>query len=44
MTTDVDRVRGRGRPRQFDEEQVLDTLLELFWDEGFEAASMADIA
>ena len=42
--SDVDRVRGRGRPRQFDEEQVLDTLLELFWDEGFEAASMADIA
>ena len=34
---------GRGRPRKFDEEAVLDRLTELFWDKGYEATSMADI-
>ena len=33
----------RGRPRAFDEEVVLDALVELFWEQGYEAASMADI-
>lgn len=36
--------RGRGRPRAFDEDEVLDTLVELFWEQGFEAASMAEIS
>ena len=35
--------RGRGRPRAFDEDQVLDALVELFWEQGFEAASMTEI-
>lgn len=34
---------GRGRPRKFDEETVLDALTQLFWDKGYEATSMADI-
>lgn len=34
---------GRGRPRIFDEEAVLDTLTDVFWDKGYEATSMADI-
>lgn len=35
--------RGRGRPREFDEDAVLDALVELFWEQGFEAASLSDI-
>ena len=33
----------RGRPRAFDEAEVLDKLVELFWEQGYEAASMSDI-
>ncbi|MEM9465223.1 MAG: TetR/AcrR family transcriptional regulator [Actinomycetota bacterium] len=33
----------RGRPRAFDEDEVLDALVELFWQHGYEAASMNDI-
>lgn len=36
--------RGRGRPRTFDEEAVLDILTSLFWAQGYEATSVADIA
>ena len=36
--------RGRGRPRTFDEEAVLDALTALFWQQGYEATSVADIA
>lgn len=43
MTTSVQADRGRGRPRQFNENEVLDALVELFWEQGFEAASLADI-
>lgn len=35
--------RGRGRPRTFDEEAVLDALTSLFWRQGYEATSIADI-
>lgn len=38
------KARGRGRPRAFDEDQVLEALVELFWEQGFEAASMAEIS
>lgn len=35
--------RTRGRPREFDEEAVLDAVMRLFGERGFEAASLADI-
>lgn len=35
--------KGRGRPRAFDEDEVLNALVELFWEQGFEAASMNEI-
>lgn len=34
---------GRGRPREFDADAVLDQLVQLFWEQGFEATSIADI-
>lgn len=37
-------VRGRGRPRTFDEDTVLDTLTSLFWRQGYETTSVADIS
>jgi len=35
--------KSRGRPRAFDECEVLDKLIELFWEQGYEAASLSDI-
>lgn len=32
-----------GRPLSFDREEVLDELVQLFWEKGYEATSMADI-
>ncbi len=34
---------GRGRPREFDIDTVLESLTQLFWEKGFESTSMADI-
>ena len=34
---------GRGRPREFDLDAVLDRVVELFWEKGFEATSVNDI-
>lgn len=33
----------RGRPREFDDETVLDAVVHLFWNKGYEATSVADI-
>ncbi len=35
--------RGRGRPREFDPEEVLDRVVALFWSKGYEATSVSDI-
>jgi TetR/AcrR family transcriptional repressor of nem operon len=32
-----------GRPREFDEEQVLTTAMEAFWRKGYEATSLVDL-
>jgi TetR/AcrR family transcriptional regulator, copper-responsive repressor len=36
--------RPRGRPRTFDEERMLDALLDTFWTKGFGGASLDDLA
>jgi len=41
MTTDG--APARGRPRGFDEDEVLERVMELFWERGFECSSLADI-
>lgn len=35
---------GRGRPREFDLDDTLDQVLTLFWRDGFDGASMQDLA
>jgi AcrR family transcriptional regulator len=34
----------RGRPRAFDPDAVLETVLEMFWENGFAATSLDDIS
>ncbi len=40
---DTTATRPRGRPRKFDEEEVLNALTELFWRQGYESTSMTDV-
>src|SRR3982751_3383022 len=35
--------RVAGRPRSFDEDQVLDQIMMLFWKKGYEATGLADL-
>lgn len=31
------------RPRQFDETEVIESLMKVFWEKGYEATSMQDL-
>lgn len=36
--------RGRGRPREFDEDKVLASVLDVFWQKGYSGTTLPDLA
>ncbi len=42
MTTDVKKLRGR--PRFFDQEEALEKAMQIFWNRGYEGASIAELS
>ena len=43
MSTETTAPKSPGRPREFDDDAVLEALIQLFWQQGYEATSMSDI-
>ena len=43
IANDIKSPKRRGRPREFDQEKALDRALELFWRQGYEGTSIADL-
>lgn len=41
--SDLKQKRGRGRPREFDEIEVMDQAVEVFWDRGYRATTMREL-
>ena len=39
----VDEQKGVGRPREFEEDRVLDAVMNTFWDQGYEGTSLKDL-
>ncbi len=44
MSTGPDQIRGRGRPRKFDEDAVRAAIIEVFWQKGYAATSLDDLS